>query len=164
MSRSTTQQQAGQTRMQLDAIKRKSPACLLFYGTTPGYWTARGSDAVEACFCTSTALNFSRKHIPDEETSVVFPSARLADVIARLTRCGNPVATIDEDSGEVQTYWPASYELPVDEAEPPPPFIPATTYEPGVEWLDFNAISNQIRGQVALPDFTFSDLEQEAPF
>ena len=163
-------EQAEATEQTIATIKRKSPACLLFYGTTGGYWTARGSDAVEVCFCTGTALNYSRKHIPDEETSVVFPADRIAGIIARLVKCGNPVATIDEYSNEVHTYWTAAYDPPLDNTLPPTlPPMPVARDEPGVEWMDFAAISGQITGgptyrQESLPDFSFSNQEIEAPF
>lgn len=99
------------------AIKRKSSACIFFYKQING-WMAQYADATEVCFCTGLRLKINRRHLSDEPTSIFVPVEKIDWVIDRLICCGNPVAMIDTQTGEIWTHWPTPLPPPVEEERP----------------------------------------------
>lgn len=160
--------QATTTQKRIRALKLESPATLLFFGRAGGQYMASGSDAVEVCFCTSVPLYYPPRHIPDEGTRVVIAANRMSDIVARLIACGNPVALIDELTGEVSSYQPAPYDPPVEESHkvPVPEITPiyAQPQQPGVEWMDFSGALAQLKQRPVLPAFAIGSNETMVPF
>lgn len=100
-------------------IKRQYAACLFLYKQAQ-MWVATASDAVEICFCTGLPLPFTPKTQSDEGTIIRIGEAQLGGVLERLSACGNPVALIDQQTGEVRTFWPpqrAAIDYSLDEDE-----------------------------------------------
>jgi len=87
------------------AIKRQYAACLFLYKQAET-WVATASDAVEICFCTGLPLPFKPKTQSDEGTIIRISAQNIGGVLERLSQCGNPVALIDNETGEVRTFWP----------------------------------------------------------
>ena len=160
--------QATATQQRIHALKLESPANLLFFGRAGVQYTVSGSDAVEVCFCTSVPLRYPPRHIPDEGTRVSIAADRMSGIIARLLDCGNPVALIDELTGEVSSYRPAPYDLFLDDADELPERVDTIAYaqpqQPGVEWMDFSGAFVQFSQQPALPAFAIGSEETMAPF
>ena len=160
--------QATATQQRIRALKLESPATLLFFGEAGAQYTASGSDAVEVCFCTSIPLRYPPRHIPDEGTRVIIAADRMSGIIARLLDCGNPVALIDELTGEVSSYRPAPYDLFLDEADEQPQRVDTIPYaqpqQPGVEWMNFSGAFAQVGQPPALPAFTIGAEETMVPF
>lgn len=87
------------------AIKGQYAACLFLYKQAQ-MWVATASDAVEICFCTGLPLPFKPTSQSDEGTIIRIAPDKIGSVLDRLSECGNPVALIDYETGEVQTFWP----------------------------------------------------------
>lgn len=97
-------------------LKHRSIACLLLYYRN-GTYRATGADAAEIAFCARIPLSYRKQgyesNFPDHAVTV--GAHQIERVIAQLLERGNPVALVDEETGEVREWWPESVNAPVDD-------------------------------------------------
>lgn len=96
-------------------LKHRSIACLLLYYRN-GTYRATGADAAEIAFCTQIPLSYRKQgyesNFPDHAVTVA--AHQIERVIAHLLKRGNPVALVDEETGEVREWWPEQSSSPVE--------------------------------------------------
>lgn len=82
------------------------------------------------CFCSGLPLRYKIKHLSDQPTSIKVSPQQLAQVIQRLTQCGNPASLINLETGEIDTYWPvaSTYTYVHEEEIAPLPVMAVPTY------------------------------------